>query len=470
MPVSLPSPKTMATAWPSDFVERVHCRRDIRKHCSSKMSQPKSVTDWLVHCAIAHGAGPVSDKWMPFSLVNLADPKVAMVYGIMGYGIAGGLYTESTMPTLIRSIISLISVGSLVSYVALRLKGERQAATLVVSGMTLAYKLCQLGNATSMEVDEYAQHLTMVHHNFMRYIPFIASSVGYFVGAQLLSPRLRGVCVALESLAYGISYARTGQTWIVTELYPMSFAFPVGGLLAVYRCVTSRSREPSDEKVKLLCSLPPSAPGTPSLPHGDGFDATSEVQQLPEGIDVLRQFQQAVSEGQLNTVGWYLHTYGSIVLLAPLRRAELADAWQGVTPMHVASFYGQVEVAKLLHMHGASLTDASDAGLMPMHYACIGGSLPFAQWLHANNVSVTVPTEQNASSQQPLHLACGANAPALVAWLLERGADPNAIDAFRHKPADYALAYGAPDCIPLLVQSGATLGYYTWFVWRCFAR
>ncbi len=99
-------------------------------------------------------------------------------------------------------------------------------------------------------------------------------------------------------------------------------------------------------------------------------------------------------------------------------RAEAAD---GFTALHLAAFFGQLEVAAVLLEHGAAVD--AQAG--------------------------------NATHVQPLHSAAAGGHAAIAALLLERGADPNARQQGGFVPLHAAAARGDDVTARLLLEHGA---------------
>jgi uncharacterized protein len=98
-------------------------------------------------------------------------------------------------------------------------------------------------------------------------------------------------------------------------------------------------------------------------------------------------------------------------------RAEAAD---GFTALHLAAFFGQLEVAAVLLEHGAA--GNAEAG--------------------------------NPSHVQPLHSAAAGGHAAIAALLLERGADPNARQHGGFVPLHSAAARGDEVTARLLLEHG----------------
>eukprot|EP00697_Spironema_sp_BW2_P002457 gnl/Spiro4/13272_TR7049_c0_g1_i1.p1 gnl/Spiro4/13272_TR7049_c0_g1~~gnl/Spiro4/13272_TR7049_c0_g1_i1.p1 ORF type:complete len:225 (+),score=39.47 gnl/Spiro4/13272_TR7049_c0_g1_i1:241-915(+) len=65
-------------------------------------------------------------------------------------------------------------------------------------------------------------------------------------------------------------------------------------------------------------------------------------------------------------------------------------------------------------------------------------------------------TDSSVYGRTPLHWACCQNAdPSIAIFLLERGADPNALDEYGESPLFYACRYGHADLVRALIECGA---------------
>jgi uncharacterized protein len=111
-------------------------------------------------------------------------------------------------------------------------------------------------------------------------------------------------------------------------------------------------------------------------------------------------------------------------LIAADPGAVRSEAPDGFTALHLAAFFGQLEAAAVLLGHGA----APDA------------------------------VAANANSVQPLHSAASGGHAAIVALLLERGADPNARQQGGYVPLHSAAARGDDVSVRLLLEHGADRG------------
>ena len=74
----------------------------------------------------------------------------------------------------------------------------------------------------------------------------------------------------------------------------------------------------------------------------------------------------------------------------------------GSTPLHFASFNGDVEVVRFLVEHGTDATAQDKNGSTPLHFASKNGHVEVMQFLVEHGAH---PTAQNKYGSTPSHLA-----------------------------------------------------------------
>jgi ankyrin repeat protein len=135
------------------------------------------------------------------------------------------------------------------------------------------------------------------------------------------------------------------------------------------------------------------------------------------------------------------------------------------TPLHVASFYGKLDIVWLLLDHGATANSEDNFGRTPLHLAA-GGTYNFerdrvrtAQLLLERGADSNALDGYHAT---PLHLASYYGRVAIARALLDGGADANSKDnkgrTPLHSVAEGRYLYSASDGIPvaqLLLERGA---------------
>lgn len=122
-------------------------------------------------------------------------------------------------------------------------------------------------------------------------------------------------------------------------------------------------------------------------------------------------------------------------------RAVSADGW---TPLHLAEFFGQIESARLLLAHGASVSEYGSNYMrnIPLHAALSGRqNADLVRILIEHGAEVNAKATTNIT---PLHLAASRGNQILIDLLLANGADKSAGMDDGKRPADLAREHGFP--------------------------
>ncbi|MDD5305486.1 MAG: ankyrin repeat domain-containing protein [Elusimicrobia bacterium] len=122
-----------------------------------------------------------------------------------------------------------------------------------------------------------------------------------------------------------------------------------------------------------------------------------------------------------------------LAITPDLLRATSHDGW---TLLHLAAFFGHVDLVRFLVGRGADLRAISRNQManQPLHSAVAGRRLAVAELLLRAGANVNAP----AQTVTPLHLAAHAGHGPLVELLLAFGADTKARDAHGHNAAALA--------------------------------
>jgi ankyrin repeat protein len=125
----------------------------------------------------------------------------------------------------------------------------------------------------------------------------------------------------------------------------------------------------------------------------------------------------------------------AVVGEAAVVRRKLAEGWEiedksgdGYTPLHLAAYFGRLEVARLLLERGAdpNVVASNDSRVTPLHSAVSARRRDVAGLLLAHGASANAVQK---GGWTPLHSAAHNGDEAIVDLLLLRGADPS-------RPAD----------------------------------
>ena len=133
---------------------------------------------------------------------------------------------------------------------------------------------------------------------------------------------------------------------------------------------------------------------------------------------------------------------------------------QRLTPLHGRAEHGDVAMVTLLLEHGADIHAESCMGT-PLH-AAVGGfqHKPPKTWRDVAEILLEHGADVNARSNPcevtdwtPLHHAAWRDHIEAVTWLLEKGADVNAINGAGHTPLKTAEIYSGPDIQQILTKA-----------------
>jgi uncharacterized protein len=129
----------------------------------------------------------------------------------------------------------------------------------------------------------------------------------------------------------------------------------------------------------------------------------------------------------------------------------LVSAWSpdGFTALHLAAFFGQEAIAKLLLQHGADAQVAARNPMQvaPLHAAAAGRNLPIVRALLEHGAA---PNARQQKGYTALHSAANNGDKATVELLLAQGADRTLTDDDGKTPAQVAKDAGHADVAAML--------------------
>ncbi len=133
--------------------------------------------------------------------------------------------------------------------------------------------------------------------------------------------------------------------------------------------------------------------------------------------------------------------------------AHSTDGW---TPLHLAAFFGQADLAAALLDRGAQVDSPSTNAMKntPLHAATAGGKLALVALLATRGADVNARQEGGWTA---LHSAAQAGNREMLELLLANGADVHARAANNQCALDLALSKGHQEVAALLEQLGAKL-------------
>lgn len=126
----------------------------------------------------------------------------------------------------------------------------------------------------------------------------------------------------------------------------------------------------------------------------------------------------------------------------------------GATPLIVAIFYGNFEVAKLLTQKNADMNAKDISGYTPLILAILNNNTEFSKILIQNGTDVNATTKYGYT---PLIFATLNNNIELVELLIQNGADINAKDKDGDTPLMHASFNGKTEIAKILISKGANV-------------
>ncbi|MDR1139471.1 MAG: ankyrin repeat domain-containing protein [Rickettsiales bacterium] len=129
------------------------------------------------------------------------------------------------------------------------------------------------------------------------------------------------------------------------------------------------------------------------------------------------------------------------------------------TPLYVAIWKGNAEVAKLLVKYGANVNDNYERNLTPLHIAIGHKQLEIAKLLIENEANVNAKTNNHGKDDlTPMHLAVFADTPEFIELLANHDAIINERESTEgHTPLHFAALYGNKSIIQALVNKGQNI-------------
>ena len=158
----------------------------------------------------------------------------------------------------------------------------------------------------------------------------------------------------------------------------------------------------------------------------------------------------AVSSNQVKVVNLLIQ-HGANVNVQATDKVSGLDNLE--TPLHLATFIGNDEIAKLLSRNGAKV-DVSVEGVTPFHMAVINNDLEIVNMIleKTNNVD---PQDENGFT--PLHRAIWNRKVEVAKLLISKGANIEAVAKQDLRPIHVAILCGSLELMEILIKNGATV-------------
>ena len=125
----------------------------------------------------------------------------------------------------------------------------------------------------------------------------------------------------------------------------------------------------------------------------------------------------------------------------------------GRNPLHLASRWNRVEIAKILIEAGANLEAKEDNGDTPLHWASDSGSIGTVELLIEKGANVDAKSDSWGFT--PLHYASANDRVEVAKLLIDAGANVDAKSNKGRTPLHFANSCSSDDIINLLIEAGA---------------
>ncbi|KZS03583.1 putative Ankyrin repeat domain-containing protein 61 [Daphnia magna] len=140
------------------------------------------------------------------------------------------------------------------------------------------------------------------------------------------------------------------------------------------------------------------------------------------------------------------------LLECPCIEINVKDSLRGITPLHLAAWYGHGNIAQLLIKKEARVNVEDKNRQTPLEYAASSNSVNVAkQLLKAGAVAKS--RNHQKSYRSPLHIAAAHGAREVAELLIKEGADVCAKDEFELTPLHYAGYRNQKDFIQFIKNS-----------------
>jgi ankyrin repeat protein len=166
----------------------------------------------------------------------------------------------------------------------------------------------------------------------------------------------------------------------------------------------------------------------------------------PEVTNLLLKYADEISLFEASAVGKF-DVVAHLVFTHPDAVNMYAD--DGFTPLGLACYFGQFEVARYLVLKGADVNLPSNNGfhVFPIHSAAAGSYNDITRMLIENGAQVNVKQQAGAT---PLHSAAQNGNLELLIMLLENGAETSVRMEGGKLPADLAREKGFDEISEIL--------------------
>ncbi|KAI0546378.1 hypothetical protein F4679DRAFT_557746 [Xylaria curta] len=185
---------------------------------------------------------------------------------------------------------------------------------------------------------------------------------------------------------------------------------------------------------------------------------TPSIEATSGAIEPSKEAASSNNESQSKLSPLHIASFfGNIGIMKLLLKAGVDPGFQmeyGWTSLHIASYHGHKEAVRLLLREGASLKALSKTGSSPLLLSASRGHIQVAKLLLENGAK---PNEVDDHGWTPMALACSDGYVEMARLLLENGAGVNIAIEDGWTPLTLASRYGHMEVVRLILNYGAYL-------------
>ncbi|MGL5725366.1 ankyrin repeat domain-containing protein [Cetobacterium sp.] len=277
---------------------------------------------------------------------------------------------------------------------------------------------------------EYGANLNDKDNNGATVIGF-AAQVGHFDIIKLL-------------LEYKADYDIKNQYGATALLYASQFGYREMAKLLLEYGADPNIKQPIDDMTPLLYAL--KGGYTEIVKLLISYGATDDTIEKDDknifeelSIQDYRDLQIACKNGNIKFIQKCLNQNLDLNLLV-----------DGVTPLFIASSYGQTEVVKLLLKNKAKIDLCNYQGCSPFSIACQQDQINTAKILLEYGADVNL---KNFEGVDALNIACDNGNKRMVEFLLKHGADIDSQDLRGYNPLLGAVSDGQKEIVDILLKN-----------------
>jgi len=199
----------------------------------------------------------------------------------------------------------------------------------------------------------------------------------------------------------------------------------------------------------IVCLLVASVVSASGLVFSSAVTAESPAGQL-QNKALFNRWSSAISNDRNDLLAQMLSTQIEKGL-DPLNLLR-HDAPNGKSALMVACKQGDLALVEKMVDAGVNINELTQTGGTPFMFAVLGDQIDIAKWLYAKGANLD---SQGSNGWSAATIAGARGQSAMLKWLIEAGADINAVDVYRFTPLMRAVDNQHEQAVRTLLNRGA---------------